>query len=245
MRKIVFFGHHKCGSRLFRRHILPSMAARLGAELVEYQNNPRSIEFWHLEDLDLEQIDFSILSKEQPIVLGLTNSSASVVRRVECESEDFLGLHVIRDPRQILVSNYFHHREGHPIVGKTWVWKKLELDRPYLQKLSQEEGLIYELSNITGEIFETQLRTWRGGPRILELRLEDVTIERQERVEQTLSKFFGLGNDFSITLNSSTRYENPASLHWSAVFTPALKEIFKTRYGDLLVRLGYEQSLDW
>ena len=32
---------------------------------------------------------------------------------------------------------------------------------------------------------------------------------------------------------------------WKTYFSPALAGLFKEQYGDLLIKLGYENNLDW
>ena len=43
----------------------------------------------------------------------------------------------------------------------------------------------------------------------------------------------------------TSHYRKGVAGDWRNHFTQAHVDEFKTRYGDLLVRLGYEQSADW
>ena len=38
---------------------------------------------------------------------------------------------------------------------------------------------------------------------------------------------------------------NPKSGPWQTHFTPRIREVFKNRYGQALIELGYEDSLNW
>jgi hypothetical protein len=84
----------------------------------------------------------------------------------------------MRDPRQIWVSNYFHHLSGHNIhtlgTKSPWFWTKLKNDRPILEKLSLQDGLLYELENITEDLFLDQLLPYRFDNRVLEIKLENI-----------------------------------------------------------------------
>ena len=37
------------------------------------------------------------------------------------------------------------------------MWDKLAVDRPILRELSEEDGILYELDNITGQVFDRQI----------------------------------------------------------------------------------------
>ena len=47
---------------------------------------------------------------------------------------------VIRDPRDIIVSGYYSHKESHPVIEG--LWKDLPVQRSVLLKLNTEEGLL-------------------------------------------------------------------------------------------------------
>jgi hypothetical protein len=80
------------------------------------------------------------------------------------------AVHVIRDPRDILVSGYFSHRNSHP----TDVQRNLEAHRRRLRSLSVEDGLLAEME-FSGHGL-TQLGEWDyADASILELRMEDLT----------------------------------------------------------------------
>lgn len=83
----------------------------------------------------------------------------------------FLGLHVIRDPRDILVSSYFSHRNSHPTAG----WPELVSHRAELQARSQAEGLLLELE-CRRKQFE-EMATWQyNTDHIYELKMEEFTV---------------------------------------------------------------------
>ena len=45
--------------------------------------------------------------------------------------------------------------------------------------------------------------------------------------------------------DSKSHYRKGVGGDWVNHFTPALVDAFKERYGDLVVRLGYEADEDW
>lgn len=241
MKNIVFFGHHKCGSRYFRKYILNRIGALTGRDVVGYQTSEKFITFNKLDELEYYGAPFDLLNPG-PIILGLTNTSPRIVDAVRTVDSDYIGIHVVRDPRQILVSSYFHHLEGHPVEAPKWYWSKLDHDRKKLQSLSREEGLIYELENITDEILSEQIRPWENQSNTLELKLETFDSEIEE-FSSKLSK--DLGENIELQSSEAHHQENDRSQDWRAVFTPRLTDLFKERHNDLLLRWGYETDDRW
>jgi hypothetical protein len=79
------------------------------------------------------------------------------------------GFHVIRDPRDIIVSGYFSHRNSHPTEGV----HQLAEHRERLKAASKEEGLLLEMDFARGDLLD--LADWDyDRPEILELRQEDL-----------------------------------------------------------------------
>ncbi|MEM7664190.1 MAG: hypothetical protein AAF292_18265 [Pseudomonadota bacterium] len=192
--------------------------------------------------LDLDNVKFERLAQERCII-GLTNSSSAVVERAFANDPDHVGLHVTRDPRQFLASSYFHHLEGHPTESDVWHWEKLASDRARLQTLSQEDGLIYEMDNIAGDILDRQFRAWVRRSNILEVKLEEADTELSALMQQ-LSGFLGLDLS-SIIPRVEARQANPQAQNWQAVFTPRIVDEFKFRFNDVLVDWGYENDDSW
>lgn len=210
---------------------------------------------------------------------------------------DFQGVHLVRDPRDILVSSYFSHRFSHP----THEWPELESHRRELQEMDEEQGLLREL-DCRAQQFKEMDEWPYGDPRVMEWKLEQL-LQHQVECFQQLLNFWGYStrdrfpgaeklaccynkacsrlerwfpgshlprwrsgsvaagsiqriiqrNDFG----SKTGGRRPGQVDthhhyrvgipgdWRRHFTPEVSLRFKQRYGGLLVRLGYEQSMDW
>ena len=85
------------------------------------------------------------------------------------------GFHVIRDPRDIIVSAYFSHRNSHPTDGLP----HLAAHRAALQEASKEEGLLLEMEFSAHELRE--LGDWDySNESILELKMEEMTVRPYE-----------------------------------------------------------------
>lgn len=103
-------------------------------------------------------------------ILGYGNADFDQVRRLGLER--IRGFHYVRDPRDIVVSGYFSHRNTH----RTEKWKDLIPYREKLQSVSEEEGLHLELDFAAAQFEE--MRSWKDCPadaRIRHCRMEDLT----------------------------------------------------------------------
>lgn len=98
--------------------------------------------------------------------LSYTNAQVEDVKALS----DHQGFHVVRDPRDVLVSAYFSHKNSHP----TEDWPELKDHRRALQSLEKEEGLLKEI-----EFSRPFLETMRGWDyeqeHILEVKMEELT----------------------------------------------------------------------
>lgn len=97
---------------------------------------------------------------------------------------DFLGIHIVRDPRDIAVSAYFSHLHSHSVKQ----WSELEDYRNKLRGMSKEDGLKTEIRNRAKEFH--QIESWNySSPNILEIRFEDLAHASYETVLSTFSHF--------------------------------------------------------
>ncbi len=187
------------------------------------------------------------------------------------ELDDFKAFHVIRDPRDLLVSAYYSHLSTHRTEG----WDELLPHRERLQAASREEGLLLEMEfSIITWTFDI-LQKWNfGDPRILEMRFEDFTRDRAAFLMHAF-RFLDILNDTrpagsgTLTMRDleeeiqgnrmvqfaarQPSHAQPRQHHfrkgqpgeWSHHFTPGIKTAFKSRFPGLVSRLGYETSENW
>jgi hypothetical protein len=138
----AYFSHHKCASDWTLR-VLKQLADAIGMKVhhshwpvrlpLGYHNEPkwagRIAESWEYAangDYDL---------------LIATNAEMEHVRTLTARG--FHGFHVIRDPRDIIVSGYFSHLASHPVDPDQNPW--LMVHRELLNRCGKEEGLLAEL----------------------------------------------------------------------------------------------------
>jgi sulfotransferase family protein len=152
---LAYFGHHKCASTWIHS-ILDAVCADAG---------------WKI----------AYLYDEKPFAAGgglarwVRDSSVDLVSYVNANAkfvdlERYRGFHVVRDPRDLVVSAYFSHKHSHPTTD----WPELPAHRERLGKLSKEEGLFEEM-RFNAHVLE-ELYDWDySQPHVLELRQEEFT----------------------------------------------------------------------
>lgn len=97
----------------------------------------------------------------------------------------FKGLHLVRDPRDVLVSSYFAHRNSHPTDN----WPELIEHRRELQSLSEQDGLLLELQCRQQQFAD--MYDWPyNSANILEKRMEDFIGNPEEHLIE-LFEFWG------------------------------------------------------
>ena len=277
MTLLMYCGHHKCATR-WLVDILTDACNRAGLEFFEAHNAG-------MFDRDLA----SFLAKRPVDLLAYTNARHEFIDRLD----DFRGFHVIRDPRDILVSAYFSHLNSHPTDG----WSALEQHRQKLKACSEEEGLSLELDFIE-DVFSALAHWDYSRPQMLELKMEQLVRDSYGGLVEVFLHL-GLVDPEELSLDEELRRiaararaaaephlsEPPAArrlqraelLHiihghrfskkaggrhvgqedsrshyrrgeagdWRNHFTPSLAGAFRDRYGELLVRLGYESDDRW
>lgn len=206
------------------------------------------------------------------------------------------GVHVIRDPRDIIVSAYFSHRNSHPVDGLP----HLAAHRERLRAVPKEEGLFLEMEFSASELDDIGSWDYERSD-VLELKMEDITVRPYEGFIE-IFRFFdlltwdephqmkdqaaafarrainriaarpglsGLRRSTQATghlllgkvyqhrfearargrkageENKNSHYRKGVAGDWINHFTPDHVAAFKERYGDLLIRLGYEDGQDW
>ena len=94
------------------------------------------------------------------------------------------GVHVIRDPRDIIVSGYFSHKHSHP-VGHL---PHMAAHRARLQEVSKDEGLLLEMDYAASALQDMAAWDYED-PDILELKMEDLTARPYEGFLRIFSHF--------------------------------------------------------
>jgi len=152
----AFFGHHKCATGWISE-ILMEICFRLGLTMVITHQEVEFKQYASLGDYARDQnADF----------LAYTNAKIEYVRDLPFTR----GFHVVRDPRDVLVSAYFSHLHSHPTDN----WPELESHRKRLASLPKEEGLLCEM-DFSKEEFEDMYNWNYIREDVIELKLEELS----------------------------------------------------------------------
>lgn len=233
----IFFGHHRSASTWIL-NILTSVADALHLSVTRFHE----IDPGRSQGLDLV---------------------ADVNARWEHRHafDDWLGFHVIRDPRDIVVSAYFSHMYSHP--SGDW----LDEQRQRLRQVDQHEGI--KLSIDFRENQFQEMAAWGYGEdhRIYETKFEVITqhtLPEFKRIfrflglfpqhigEETLSEILYQHRFEKLTEGRKPGEEDPHHHYrkgvagdWKQYFNEENKAYFKENWGELLIRLGYEEDQTW
>ena len=179
---------------------------------------------------------------------------------------DYVGSHLIRDPRDAVVSGYFYHLW----TNEVWAHQPNEnyggkSYQQHLKGVSQEDGLTSEIERFSTYVRNYRLNEWNyKNPRIFEVKYESLIADEQA-IFESMFKHYGF-NESAITesliLAKRLSFKNVAKRklghqqsgshlrsgkpnQWVEVLSKKHCESIKTLWGDLLIHLGYEVDYDW
>ncbi|HTX33464.1 MAG TPA: sulfotransferase domain-containing protein [Bryobacteraceae bacterium] len=240
-----YFSHHKCGT-VWVASIVQEVSAAAGLVIARHDNDSRfqgDILNWH---------------KEHPFDFWCyTNADYTFVRGVDVQ-----GFHVVRDPRDLIISAYFSHLYSHPEAG----WPRLRHYRRFLQTLSPEEGILREME-FSAPVMADMLVWDEHPPGIRLVRFEDLIASPAasfcemfedlgilpERVSEWTVREIVERHSFERLSGGRKKGQEDLQHHfrkgtpgdWRNHFTRRHVAYFQNLYNVLLLRLGYETREDW
>lgn len=245
-----YFGHHKCGSQFFRSLI----SGIVGPDKHFPYNTIRPIspvELVYIDELDIDNLEVRICkAQETPgSVVSIINTTPRVIDIIEKLCPDYRAFNVVRDPRELLISCYFDHRDSHPISYKDfWHWPELELTKQRLEELNEEDGILFEMKHVFDKIIQVQfneLQPKLDPQKVLTVKLEDY-IESPVLTLQSIVDFVHLDAaniDFENVISSGRRHKTDSKRGgWKDVATDNIKNIFYARYKTILTNFQYSNS---
>jgi sulfotransferase family protein len=176
----------------------------------------------------------------------------------------FRGSHMVRDPRDIVVSAYFYHLWSSEewlhiprsdFAGKTY--------QEYLRSLDRDEGLAAEIRRAARGVIADMARWDYAQPEFIEVRYEDLMAD-EPRVFARVFQHYGFSDDAierSVRIASRYSFTNVAGrrvgdvregMHlrsgepgqWRKFLTAAHRRLFVEETGDALDRLGYASDME-
>jgi len=175
-----------------------------------------------------------------------------------------VGTHMMRDPRDLVVSGYHYHKW----TNEPWVYRPVKglggLSRQqYLNAVDRLEGMKVEIEHVKHTM--ARMLAWpRHDPRYLNITYEDLIADEAHGFRRIFEHYGFQDSVVSEALEIASRHSfskasgrkrgveqeknhlrSGKSRQWAEEFTPELKDYFKEVHGDALVQLGYEESNDW
>lgn len=167
------------------------------------------------------------------------------------------GVHLFRDPRDMLVSGYFSSMYSHPADDHP----ALQAHRARILPLPTEEGLIAQIDYMTW-IFD-DMRGWNmDDPRFYNIRFEEMYASEEMAIKSTKVMVHAFGmtiTDRDVELvcmrytfeklsggrtmgaeDQRHHFRKGSSGDWKTHFTPRVSDEFSSRYGDLVESYGYQ-----
>jgi len=235
---IIHSSYHKAGTKLFEKILI---------EIAKKYNKPLNTEMKNISCNDIFLDLHSDFYKNKIYTLiPLT----------------YKGTHMLRDPRDIIVSAYFYHQWS----DEEWINRKIINEQPlkkYLKTCSIEEGLISEIHLLHNNI--QNMYNWNyNNNKFLEIKYENIIYDDVNLYEKIFNHYeiksedidyfvnFALQNKFqNITNRKLCEIKNNKHTRsgiegqWKKYFTNAVKSTFKLTFGDILVKTKYEDDNNW
>jgi hypothetical protein len=167
-------------------------------------------------------------------------NNANRFDRSRFEGRTLRGSHIVRDPRDLVISAYHYHLR----TTEPWALRPQERwggtsYQEHLRSFNEHDGLLTEIARCANSELKS-MREWDyTQPEFLELRYEDV-IRDEEASFARLFRHYGFREK---ECETSVRSGQPGE--WPEAFKPEHVQRFKDLTGDLVVRLGYETNTDW
>lgn len=178
--------------------------------------------------------------------------------------ENCVGTHMIRDPRDLVISGYFYHQwtkeTGYLFHNDKWGMSYQEM----VKTLPKEEGIKFEMDNKAAQTI-AEMRRWNyNDPRFMEMKYVDLITDPTAEFTRMFNHWgvnpdnlqecldIAWKNHMTIMTGRQVGQEEQGSHmrnglpgQWKQHFTEAHKAYFKEKFGDILILLGYEKSNDW
>lgn len=233
--QILVGSHHKTGT-VWMRKVFSCICERL--DLVFFAGEQENL-----------PVDFDIF---------MQNHSRFNTREF---SDSVRGMHIIRDPRDRIVSGMYYHQKSE----ESWLHQPMEElgGATYQEKISSfdtiEEQLMFEMEHSGRWGIEEMLDWDYSDVRFMNVKYEELIVDRDLQLFHNIFSFLGFPGSaipicldcayrnslFSGNIEKSVHVRSGKSSQWKSHFTSDHKQRFVELFGDALITLGYEEDNHW
>jgi hypothetical protein len=244
----VIATHHKAGT-VWMNHTFRTIAKKLDIRFLP------TLGFMVLPEAD----------RAPPLILSASNGREGVEPGL-FDREDVRIFHLIRDPRDVLISSMHYHRRakenwllrtGDDFGGQTY-------QAALNARASDRERYDFEMRNATAKNVANMLGWDYDRASSFECRYEDLIRDTERKLFADIVRHLGFAKEeiplcrrvfwkLAIFGGKADAREDAAIAHvrsgepeqWRGVFDRRLGETFLAQFGDALIRLGYEKDDAW
>ncbi len=176
-------------------------------------------------------------------------------------SDSIRGVHIIRDPRDRIVSGMYYHQKS----KESWLHKPMKVlgGATYQEKINSfgtmEEQLMFEMEH-SGRWGINEMLSWDySDGRFMNVKYEELIIDHDLRMFHEIFTFLGFPGSviptcldcayknslFSGNIEKSVHVRSGKSSQWKNHFNSDHKQRFVELFGGALVKLGYEENDLW
>jgi hypothetical protein len=194
---LAYFGHHKCASTLMLK-VINEVCEYAGLNHAHY-HSPKMWGYKSGFDLD------KVADENKLQFVSYTGADKKFIG----DLDRFRAIHIIRDPRDIVISSYFSHRNSHSTEG----WPELEEFRKKLISLPRDQGILENfeftaklpVDGWTTNLFDT-MKEWNyKAENVMEVRFEDLVRDPYQTIVEMFA-FLGLAEFSEPDPSSLLRY---------------------------------------
>ena len=171
------------------------------------------------------------------------------------------GIHIIRDPRDMIISGCFYHEKA------TEQWLHVRKDSfagmTYQEKLtclgSIQDKLKFEMEHWAIKTFNRMYHWNYNRSSFYEIKYENLINDKSLKYFESIFRHLGFHKDimeelkeisydksiFSGKLKKTLHHRSGQSNQWKQYFNRELSQHFISLFGNLLIKLGYEKNNDW
>jgi len=241
---IVVATHHKTGT-VWMSTVFKAIAHDVGAEYVDFVSQ-------HGQLTEALRAPFVLFNYDSDF-----RAHSDILSR-----DDVRILHLIRDPRDVLISAMHYHKKS----NETWLHESVPGydDITYQRRLNalatRFEQFVFEMENSTDSTLRDMVEWQYGRANCFEARYEDLRLDTQmdywsrimaflgfdEAEQQICRQRFWQNSLFGNLVGFGHKHIRSGNVaQWKREFTPELATAFLERFPDVLQSLEYETDNRW